>query len=181
MFWSLEFSRKISEPSAMFWMRGDPPTGRNEDTVARKMVQKSRVACVRCFGCMWFKPEMLHRKYNNRNMEACQTDLSTLFGWNQRCPSIFSCACDVLGSWNPLLKRWIACWLRIHIKGDQTCEMKAQGSHKLLQTFTCGPNNCGIACLCALDVRGTADCPLSIALARRKSPSVYLSGKLGIN
>ncbi len=35
--------------------------------------------------------------------------------------------------------------------------MKAQGWHKSPQTFTCGPNDCGITCLCALDARGAAD------------------------
>jgi hypothetical protein len=39
--------------------------------------------------------------------------------------------------------------------------MKAHGQQKSHQTFTCGPSDCRIACLCVLDVRGAADRPLS--------------------
>jgi hypothetical protein len=67
--------------------------------VARALAQKPLIACVVCFGFMGFAPGMLDcRKYNRRDMEACQTDLSTSLGWNQRCQSIFAYACDVLGS-----------------------------------------------------------------------------------
>ncbi len=50
------------------------------------------------------------------HLKASHAVLSMVCGWNQRCQSILACAFDVLGSWNPLLKPWIADWLCIHEK-----------------------------------------------------------------
>ncbi len=116
-FGALNSPEKYRNPSGVFWMRGDPPTGRDDDIVARNIVRKSQVPFARCFGCMGLAFGMLEcRKYNSRNVEACQTDTSIAIFWNQKCQSIFACAYDILGSWNPLLKPWIAGWLRIREK-----------------------------------------------------------------
>ncbi len=67
----------------MFSIRGDPPTGRDEDIVARKTCWKAQMVCARLFGCMEFAPGMLEcRKYNHKKLEASQTDISIVFGWN---------------------------------------------------------------------------------------------------
>ena len=63
-------------------------------------------------------------------------------------------------------------------KDDQTCELKARAQHKSPQTFACGPSDCVIICMCALDMRGACRLPsFSIDLTRRKHPSIRLTGK----
>jgi hypothetical protein len=66
IFCCLEFSRIMSESYAMFSIRADPPTGRDEDIVARKICWKDQMACVQFFGCMQSTPGMLYRKHNEQ-------------------------------------------------------------------------------------------------------------------
>jgi hypothetical protein len=42
-------------------IRGDPPTGRDEDIVARKLFWKAQMVCVSSFGIVVFGPGMLYR------------------------------------------------------------------------------------------------------------------------
>jgi hypothetical protein len=70
----------MSVSYSKFSIRGNPPTGRDEDIVARKLCWKDQMVCARSFGCMGFAPGMLEcRKYNHKKVEASQTDLSIAF------------------------------------------------------------------------------------------------------
>ncbi len=95
---------------------------------------------------------MLHRKHNHCNLKASQTALSTMLSLNSPCQSISVCACDVSGSRNPLHKRSIACWLRIHEKMTKHANRRLTHCNNHRKTFACGPRECGVTCLGALDV-----------------------------
>jgi hypothetical protein len=63
----------------MFSIRGDPPTGREEDNVARKMCWKDQMACAQILGA-WDPPlECCIASTMNRNVKAHQRDLSIVF------------------------------------------------------------------------------------------------------
>ena len=90
--------------------------GISEENRQGKCIQNLWKACAGFFLNMGFAPGVLNRQCNCRTWKHAKADLSKVFGWNQQCQRIFTCGCDVSGSWSLLPKQWIAGWLRIHEK-----------------------------------------------------------------
>ncbi len=95
MFRCLEFSRKISESSAMSWIRRDPPTRWEADDVARKIISK-------WFGNLWWRVYDCSCAWDSP-LECCITDAIPRWtpmqvAWNTHFRTITTCDLWLKGS-----------------------------------------------------------------------------------
>ena len=156
-------------------MRGNPPTGRDEDIVARKMVPKRRVTCERFFGCMGFALSVLstiaetwkHAKQTYPQFLDATSDAQAslrvhVMFWAHEIRS----SSDGLQAGSASMKRWP----NMRNEGTRITQIAAN-----IHLWSKRLRDCMLVC------PGCAWREIALfqhGLARRKSSSVYLSKKL---